>query len=287
MHSLEHTHGILNPAEGLRHFQLERYEPEPELRDFVERLWSVRWQLPSGTSFAQEVLPQPRVNLAFEPTHAAVHGIGTQRQVAMLTGEGWVVGVKFRPGAFFSFSTAGCSPMVELIDRIVPVAQAYGLAGERVAHGVMTSGPSSAALTAVQAFLLSLAPRLDDTQRLVAELIEHVERDRSIARADQLAAPAGMSVRSLHRHFAHYVGVGPKWVIRRVRAQEAAERVASGAEVDWAALALELGYHDQAHLIRDFKAQIGETPELYRERCRSAVTTAADGGNSIGQTPVT
>jgi AraC-like DNA-binding protein len=38
----------------------------------------------------------------------------------------------------------------------------------------------------------------------------------------------------------------------------------------WAELALELGYHDQAHLIRDFKTQIGLTPAAYAQRCASA-----------------
>ena len=79
-------------------------------------------------------------------------------------------------------------------------------------------------------------------------------------------------VRTLHRSFERYIGVGPKWIIRRCRVQEAAERVASGAAVTWAALALELGYHDQAHLIRDFKAQIGFTPAAYAKRCAAAAS---------------
>lgn len=32
-------------------------------------------------------------------------------------------------------------------------------------------------------------------------------------------------------------------------------------------VALELGYHDQAHLIRDFREQIGDTPAAYARRC--------------------
>ena len=54
--------------------------------------------------------------------------------------------------------------------------------------------------------------------------------------------------------------------------QEAAERVAAGAPVVWAALAVELGYHDQAHLIRDFKAQIGFTPAVYAGRCAASLS---------------
>jgi AraC-like DNA-binding protein len=98
-------------------------------------------------------------------------------------------------------------------------------------------------------------------------LVERAQGDRAIKRADDLARVAGLSVRSLHRAFERYVGVGPKWVIRRARVHEAAERVAAGESVAWGGLAHELGYHDQAHLIRDFKAQIGVTPAAYARRC--------------------
>lgn len=57
------------------------------------------------------------------------------------------------------------------------------------------------------------------------------------------------------------MGVPPKWVILRYRVQEAIERAAP--EADWAALAADLGYSDQAHLVRDFTATIGVSPTAY------------------------
>ncbi|MGH3421218.1 MAG: helix-turn-helix domain-containing protein, partial [Streptosporangiaceae bacterium] len=76
----------------------------------------------------------------------------------------------------------------------------------------------------------------------------------------QLSAESGMTARSLQRLFADYVGVSPKWVMRRARLHEAAERADSGEPVDWAALASDLGYADQAHLTRDFTVTIGVPP---------------------------
>jgi AraC-like DNA-binding protein len=45
---------------------------------------------------------------------------------------------------------------------------------------------------------------------------------------------------------------------------ELVERLHAGARLDWAGLALELGYFDQSHLIRDFRRLTGYTPEKYR-----------------------
>jgi AraC-like DNA-binding protein len=77
-----------------------------------------------------------------------------------------------------------------------------------------------------------------------------------------------MGVRSLQQLFSDYVGVSPKWVIRRYRLHEAADRLANGEEVDLTALALDLGYFDQAHFTSDFRKLVGQAPGQYREQAR-------------------
>jgi AraC-like DNA-binding protein len=74
-----------------------------------------------------------------------------------------------------------------------------------------------------------------------------------------------MGVRSLQQLFSDYVGVSPKWVLRRFRLHEAADRLASGEEPDLAALAHSLGYFDQAHFTADFRKLVGQTPANYRK----------------------
>ena len=48
------------------------------------------------------------------------------------------------------------------------------------------------------------------------------------------------------------MGTSPKLLSRMVRFQNVLGHLVSGANLDWAALAAELGYADQSHLIRDF-----------------------------------
>ncbi len=57
--------------------------------------------------------------------------------------------------------------------------------------------------------------------------------------------------------------VSPKWVIKRYRLHEVAERLAGGEVVDWPGMVVELGYSDQAHFIKDFKTIVGSTPAEY------------------------
>ncbi|WP_437710397.1 helix-turn-helix domain-containing protein [Sorangium sp. So ce448] len=260
------TRGILNPAAGLqRFFELHRHAPAPDLARLVDWHWVVRWSLTAP--FEQELLPHPCVNLAIEAPGSAVHGIGTRREVVRLQGTGRVVATKFKPGGFFPFAPL---PMRRLVDSVVPLAEIFGGAAGPLERAVLDQPDDAVAIRAVEELLRARKGPEDAGLDEAMALAVRAQGDRDIHRAEHLARIAGVSVRTLHRAFERYIGVGPKWIIRRSRVQEAAERVATGAPVAWAALAQELGYHDQAHLIREFKAQVGFTPAVYAERCAAA-----------------
>jgi len=99
----------------------------------------------------------------------------------------------------------------------------------------------------------------------VAELGRLAETDRSLRQLPDLCARAGLGPRTLQRMFLQHAGVPPTWVLRRYRLLEAAERVRDGQRVSWATVATDLGYADQAHLTRDFRSAIGQTPAAYAE----------------------
>ena len=258
------TRGILNPVDGLAHFSLERELPPDDLAGFVDRFWRVRWDLAGRPPFEQEILPYPCVNVSFQSGRFEVHGPGTRRFVARLTGRGRVFGTKFTPAGFSTFARV---PMRSLCDRVVSLEEATG----REPPKPHDDEPATLR-AAVTAFFRGFAPEPDEDLALVDRLVALAQEDRSIARAEDLARVAGTSVRSLHRLFERHVGVGPKWVVRRSRVQEAADRVARGERVDWAATAQDLGYHDQAHLIGDFRTQVGFTPAAYARRCAAAAS---------------
>src|SRR3546814_9430946 len=128
---------------------------------------------------------------------------------------------------------------------------------------------SSALVTGVQTCALPISAP-DPTADEVTELVAVAERRTDLTRPDQLATLAGVSLRTLQRMFADYVGVGPKWVVRRCRILDAAEAAHSGSPTDWAALAAELGFSDQSHLVRAFTAVVGTPPSTYQRDQRTS-----------------
>jgi AraC-like DNA-binding protein len=254
------THGILNPRAGEGVFTLDRRAPSSDLAAFVDRYWIVRWQLRERAAFAQETLPHPYVHLVIGTHRPGVHGVGTKRFAAALEGEGFVVGVKFRPGGFFPFFGRD---VIELSEREVPIPDVFGQDGARLEADVRAAPTDDARLDRIERFLRSREPACDAVAALAARAVDAALADPSLSRASRLADRVGVSPRTLDRIFRRYVGVGPKWIVRRFRIHEACERIAAGAPASWSALATELGYFDQAHFIRDFKSQVGRTPSGY------------------------
>lgn len=249
----------MRPRAGAEVFTVERIPPGEPLEEYVEYHWLVRWDVP-GTH-RQQVVPQPRVHMAAEQDRLLVHGISREPFERVLTGRGLVLGTAFRPAGFHAFLKR---PLAGIAGTVQPGEAVLGADDRPAAQRILADGPAEELVGAMEEYLLALAPEPDETGRRVDELVEEAERRHDIRRAEQLADVAGVSLRALQRTFTEYLGIGPKWVIQRFRILEAAGAAHSGAPVDWAVLAQELGFSDQAHLTRVFTQVVGTPPETYR-----------------------
>ena len=255
--------GVLHAGAAATKFTLDRYDPPADLAPFVDFCWVVRWDLRDQPPHDQQILPHPTVNLAFEATGAAVYGVDRKIFTRRLSGAGKALGVRFRPGGFRPFYSR---PIFTLNDRVVPAARLLGPAADEACAVAMADSADDAAMAAAAAGLLrGFGADADPGIEQAAELVKRITEDQGLQRVAQLAEASELSERKLQRLFSDYVGVSPKWVMRRARLHEAALRVeADGpASVDWATLAADLGYADQAHLTRDFTTTLGVPPTRY------------------------
>ncbi|MBA2253879.1 MAG: AraC family transcriptional regulator, partial [Chloroflexi bacterium] len=134
---------------------------------------------------------------------------------------------------------------------------------------ILGSRDGAEMVAALEEYLLRTDPQPDPVGRRIAELVDLADHRVDITRAELLADEAGMSLRSLQRLFTEYVGIGPKWVIQRFRILGAVAAAHAGTPTDWAALAAELGFTDQAHLTRVFTQVVGTPPATYEREVRS------------------
>ncbi|MGI5202211.1 helix-turn-helix domain-containing protein [Spirillospora sp. CA-108201] len=273
------TRGILHARTGLERFRIERFEPPAALAAFVANFWVLRWDLRGRPPHRQRVITRPSVHMTFTSyltagtTRARIAGVVRDDFVEEIHGEGRVVGAAFRPGGFRPFMDA---PVSTLTGRFPGVDEVFGEEGPALAEEVFATADAREAIGRLAAFLSGRDPEPDPAAGRAAAIVERIASWPGLVRVDALAADVGLSARSLQRLFHEYVGIGPKWVIRRFRMQEAAERAASGTGVDWADLAADLGYADQAHFTRDFTAAVGTSPARYAREAGPDEETGRD-----------
>lgn len=271
----EDSRGIIAPAQLQRTASLKRYPAGPVLTGLVEWFWAVSWSLPPGHVHVQRILTHPGVNLSVGSGQADADGVpgpigaelaGVERELGerRLGGTGWAVATMTTPGGMGAF-VAG--PVSELTDRVARIGEYLKVDDEELVAAVVAAGSEVARVDLLRARLEELVAAADParvaTARQVAAVAALAQRDRSLRRLEALAEVSGIGARTLQRLFAEYAGVSPTWVLRRYRLLDAAEYVRDGRPVVWAEVAAELGYSDQAHLVRDFRAAIGVTPAAY------------------------
>ncbi len=269
------SRGILDPWLLRQRVRLTRHPASPALAGLVDRFWVVRWDLPPGVVHRQQVLTHPGANISVGnadarpgdreagPIEARLNGVARRLTTRTLVGQGWTIAAMTRPGGLGAFVAGSAA---DFTDRIVGLGQAAGV-DEAALTKAITSEPDEAARVGVLAAALAQAvdPQRVQPASQVADLARLAESGRAIHRLADLCAAAGLGQRTLQRMFLHYAGVSPTWVIRRYRLLEAAEAVRDGSAVSWVQVAADLGYADQAHLIRDFRAAIGQTPARYAQ----------------------
>ncbi len=226
----------------------------------MQHFWIVRWDLRGQPPQVRETLPHPNVHLVVERRLTRIFGVHTARYTRVLEGKGCVFGVKFRPGGFHPFLQR---PLSTLADASLALADVFGPAGALLEDDVLACVDETAMIEVATRFFAGRLPPADANIERAAAIVGRIEHDRELTTVEGVVAQTGLGKRALQRLFNEYVGVGPKWVINRFRLHEALDRLAAGQPVDWSRLALDLGYFDQAHFIRDFRKLIGRTPAAY------------------------
>jgi AraC-like DNA-binding protein len=259
--------GVVAPAQARKMFRMERYLPPPALAPFLDHFWIVEWDLAGQAPHVQRTLPYPCAHVVFDSAKSGIWGVPTGAFDYELKGAGKVCGLRFRAGAFRALLKR---PLHTITDQVLALSDVFPWDDVAAPRAVLDCVDDAGMMDAATRLLAPLLPAPDVQADRIAAVLKMVETTPGLTQVEDLAAAAGMGVRSLQQLFSEYVGVSPKWVIRRFRLHEAADRLASGGEPDLAALAQSLGYFDQAHFTSDFRKLVGQTPAHYRQRERAA-----------------
>jgi AraC-like DNA-binding protein len=173
-----------------------------------------------------------------------------------------VVGIRFQPAGAFGFLRF---PLSRLRNQTVAADEV--LANFLNVSDLLTEASDTPQrVSAIEAFFLAhLSQHTLPGDALLEAAVGSVLRNAGRISVDALAREVRMGSRELERRFHEKVGLGPKRFCRIVRFQDVFRRHGL-AEDAWAAVAVDCGYYDQPHFIKEFKRITGETPPEFFSR---------------------
>jgi len=248
------------------------FRPCPALARVVHCYWTLEGE---GLGEPQTIFPDGRMEMVFQLgdsfSEIGSGGAATRQPARLLVGQmrrhvtiasGERVqsfGIRFRPGGaypFLRFSQGDVEDRIWALDDIHPV-----LSRQLAQAATRTMESGGEPVQAVERVLMRFLASVKESPAVSAAL-EEIIGSGGQAAVRTLAADAGVSTRHLERVFRERVGMGPKTFARVVRFQ----RVLNSPAKNWAAVAADAGYFDQAHLARDFQQFTGETPSAWARR---------------------
>jgi AraC-like DNA-binding protein len=250
------------------------YQPAFPLSQYVERIW---WVANSGMPPArQRVYPNGAMALVIhlkKPTATyfldnATHSV----RVPVLAGpysrsfhidaseSTGVIGVLFRPGATSMFFPV---PAHELHNIDIALSELYPDEADRLLNGVCSAIGVQAQFRTVEQYLIRKLKNATPIHPALGYAVEQLSCEGGVRRVRQIQSDTALSHTRLIELFRDHVGLTPKLFCRVRRFCTLLNRIEKGLPVNWAELAADCGYFDQAHLIRDFRAFAGITPVEY------------------------
>ena len=174
------------------------------------------------------------------------------------TGSVSLLGVRFLPGGTLGILDI---PPFELTNAIVPLSAISGSLDREICERVQETISLAEKVRIIENLLVRHMLARDERGASLRSAISSILLCGGQISVDRLANNTGISGRQLERRFVSEVGVGPKLLCRVLRFQQVFQAV-ERSDRNWAKIAADCGYYDQAHLIRDFQQFAGQTPSV-------------------------
>jgi AraC-like DNA-binding protein len=266
-----------------------QYEVFEDLQPFVKCYWSL--DAPSASvPERQRIVPDGCMEMIFHygdlyqqyPPEGIAHlqprsfvfgQITVPLEIAP-TGITGIIAARFQPDGFFPFSAM---PLASMNDRAVALTELFGIEGGLLEEKVMQARNNAERIQLIESFLCRKLQTEDSINRVAHSAVQALLDSCGQNTIHELAAQLQVNRRQLERKFSTATGMSPKQYSKLLRLQNAFKLIGQGTFQHLTELALEAGYYDQAHFIKDFREFTGVSPrQFYADSLRmSALFTQA------------
>jgi AraC-like DNA-binding protein len=168
--------------------------------------------------------------------------------------------IRFRPGQAYPFLK---QPMDHLYNRVIDGDCLYGRPIDVLREQLLHAPDPAEKFRFGEKFLYGLLNGGAEIHSAISHAVGRICRSPSASTLRDVVRETGYSHKHVISLFERYIGVRPKTFVRIMKFQQVVHAVDAMQQVNWAQVAADCGYYDQAHLIHDFKFFSGFTPEVY------------------------
>ena len=211
----------------------------------------------------------PAVGIKRQFSAISIIGQPTSRLNLFISPEFLMVYVRFQPGSLFKLLKI---PMIILLDQQIDASDVLGSEINGVYEQMGECTSFDAMLQIVNNYFIKKFNQLKNDSRPIDVIGKHILQNPQAFNLEKTAKDACLSNRQFEKRFEQLTGVTPKYFARICRFYEAYVLKESHLELDWLSVAVQTGYYDYQHLVKDFKTFAGTTPNIFIDQCTNNPT---------------
>lgn len=174
-----------------------------------------------------------------------------------------MIGVHFKPGGCYPFVDF---PMAELNNNTVELDSVWGNEVHTVREAILHAPDIEKRFSILENYFLLRGKNKMEEHALVRYSVGQLVQSPQMWTIRSLSVKTGVTPKHLITLFRKYVGLSPKMFSRIYKFQKVIRLIEQQKKIDWAPLAYECGYFDQAHFIKEFRDFSGLNPVSYLEK---------------------
>lgn len=171
--------------------------------------------------------------------------------------------VRFKPGTAWSMLHL---PVLEIKDRVVDAEFIFGNEFLLFRESLLYAELVEQKISITEKYLLNRIKDHFEIHPAVNFCISKIIDNPSRSSIKEFTHQTGYSNKHLISLFGKYAGINPKQYVNVLKFQQAVFMLEKNIDrINWAHLAFECGYYDQAHFINEFRRFSGFNPSAYLE----------------------
>ena len=263
-----------NPTQGeelwvaaRKNTHYREFVPCRALQPYVVCYWVSKTDSFNNQAIESRIIPDGCMDIVFNMTEiekgkgGLICGLMTSPEVMIVKEVREFIGIRFWPAGIIPFLGYSAA---DFRDQLIPMEDILGKNALDISEKIGNVKRIEEQIMLIEEWLKNLLPHVQEINPFIKNVLLAIYRDKGIISVKKLSEELNISQRHLSRKFNEWVGANAKTFSNIIRFQNTIHQLNQRNHIDYLEIALNNGYYDQAHFIKEFKYLYGKTPSQFK-----------------------